>query len=573
MFQLIGLKKRGINMAITVMEALQIPVMKQTKLIAGLDGLDNNIKWVTVVEVIEDFNRLQDGEFLITTCFGLKESEEERLHFQKLLSMKKLSGIALYSGFYLQEIPEAFIQIANENGLPLIEIPIHINFSEITKAILEQLVNNQMQLMEYSLSIHQELTKLALGDQGLTAITETLSRLINGSVILFNSLYEITHCELKTDNVELIDQGTIIINSQEVPLKPYLEEIMVKAQPSGIGIQNLKLQFLPIIANQKNFGFIVTIKTCSQWGELDNIALEHAATVYAIEYLKKWAIQEMQLRLQGDFLEEILQQNFNSSTSSIDRGENMGFDITLNQAVLQIKINNSNSDTNNKITKEIVNQLIQIVQHVLEKKQRQFMIRHKLDSIILVCEIKEGDSLGARAYTLELADEIHSRWGQFFPEADLDIGIGKNYSDINKLSQSALEAKYALTFSKLLLKPQKIVHYDDLGMYHILIKMKESGMDLQELYEENLGQFLNPENDGMDSFLTLESYLIYNQSIKNTAAELFIHRHTLNYRLKQIKKKTGFDLDSADTRMKLLLAIMAFKLINYLEEPPTLKKS
>lgn len=548
-------------MAISIQEALQIPVMKQTRLIAGLDGLHNIIKWVTVVEVIEDISRFQEGEFLITTGFGLLESEEKRYHFQKLLSMNKLSGVAIYTGFYLQEIPESFVNIANEHALPLIEIPININFSEITKAILEQLVNNQMQLLEYSLNIHQELTKLTLGNQGHLVITQTLSRLINGSVVLCNSYYEITHSEINTEYVKVANQGIITIHADEVSLQPYLIHMTQEMQPTSLFIQGLKLQLFPIIANQVNYGFIIAIKDNDEWNKMDIIALEHAATVYAIEYLKQWAIEETQLRLQGDFLEEILQQNFESSPFSLERGRKMGFDLALNQAVLQIKFKNSLNNPKNIIPKETVNQLYQIVQQLLNKKNKQFIIRNKLDGIILLSEIEEDKPRNARHYTLELANEIQSHWDQFFPENPLIIGVGRNYYDINKLSQSAREADYALSFISLLLKPQAIVHYDDLGMYHILIKMKESGMDLQALYEENLGPLLLLDSKGADMILTLETYLTYNQSIQTTASELFIHRHTLKYRLNQFEKKTGYNLDSPDTRMKLLLSIMAYKFL------------
>ncbi|KRF60291.1 PucR family transcriptional regulator ligand-binding domain-containing protein [Peribacillus butanolivorans] len=119
-------------------------------------------KWVTIVAVIEDIYRLQDGEFLITTGFGLGENTEKRKEFEKLLSIGKLSGIAINTGFYLMEIPKSFITIANEFTLPLIEIPANINFSMITKELLVQIVNKQSQTFEYSLRIHQDITRLVL---------------------------------------------------------------------------------------------------------------------------------------------------------------------------------------------------------------------------------------------------------------------------------------------------------------------------------------------------------------------------------------------------------------------------
>ncbi len=67
----------------------------------------------------------------------------------------------------------------------------------------------------------------------------------------------------------------------------------------------------------------------------------------------------------------------------------------------------------------------------------------------------------------------------------------------------------------------------------------------------------------MDLITTLEAYLYFNQNIKNTAEDLYIHRHTLKYRLGQIEKKTGANLSSFEDCTKLYLAILAYKLVNY----------
>ena len=114
-------------MTITIREALQLPDMVQTRLIAGAGGLDNPIRWVTIVEVLEDTSRLQEGEFLITTGFGLTGNPMRLSSFIPSLAKQKLSGVAIHTGFYLREIPEAFIEMANRHQLPLIEIPTEIN--------------------------------------------------------------------------------------------------------------------------------------------------------------------------------------------------------------------------------------------------------------------------------------------------------------------------------------------------------------------------------------------------------------------------------------------------------------
>lgn len=537
-------------MGITIQEALKLPVMAQTSLVAGHQGLQNVIKWVTIVEVIEDITRLQEGEFLITTGFGLLESDEKRTRFLTLLSNRQLSGVAIYTGFYLEEIPESFIGAADDHALPLIEIPTNINFSMITKAILEQIVNKQMSMFEHSLNIHRELTNLVLEDRGIEPITRTLSHLIKASIILLNDDMDITDYHILHEDIVLHDRG-----------KEDLEWLKESLSIHSLHLaRNLKSMILPIIANGVNYGSIVTIKEQSEWKEMDQLAIEHAATVYAIEFLKRKAVKETEIRLTGDFLDDILHKNFKDPTLAIERGKKLGFDLTLNQAALRIKIDNPQHHWDHQSFTDSMDRLLQTVQNVCKKNNRQFLVRNKLDELLILAEVEPHESKTSKVTTLELAKLIEQEWMKASPLFSIRIGIGRNYHDIHLLSQSARESQYALNFGKLLLKPKNIVHYEDLGLYHLLVQMQEMGMNLQEFYEANIGPLTQMKRQGADLILTLETYLLNNQSMNNTAAELFIHRHTLKYRLNQIEKKTGLNINSADDRMKLQLAVMAYKL-------------
>src|SRR5699024_6551830 len=180
-------------MAISIQKALELPIMKDTSLVAGVGGIKNNIKWVTTVEIIEDIKRLQEGEFLITTGFGLLENKSQMKAFHDLITSQLLSGIAIYTSFYMKEIPASFINLANEHELPLIEIPTDINFSEITKVLLEQIVNNQMHLLEEAENVHRKLTNLILNDWSLNEVTTKLAKLTNATIVIYNELHEIIY--------------------------------------------------------------------------------------------------------------------------------------------------------------------------------------------------------------------------------------------------------------------------------------------------------------------------------------------------------------------------------------------
>ena len=54
----------------------------------------------------------------------------------------------------------------------------------------------------------------------------------------------------------------------------------------------------------------------------------------------------------------------------------------------------------------------------------------------------------------------------------------------------------------------------------------------------------------------MESYLRHSGSVKDTAEEMFIHRNTVNYKIKKIEELLQLDLSNLDNRIKLTMGLM-----------------
>ncbi|MGM8364062.1 PucR family transcriptional regulator [Virgibacillus sp. W0181] len=545
-------------MAIHISEALKLPVMKDTKLIAGHKGLNNTIKWVTIVEVLDDMHRLQDGEFLITTAFGMNENEDRLNEFYKLLTSNKLSGIAINTSFYMKEIPESFITAANKSGLPLIEIPTDINFSVITKGLLEQIVNNQMHLLEFSNTIHRKLTNLVLNNQGLTEITNTLAELTSATTLIYNDFYEVVHYTKQNIDVTFDKKPIVKLEDLKINIQKDLIQSSAEETTTHKKVGPYTMTIYPIIAKQACYGWVVIIKPTKQWKELDEIAVGHTATIYAIEFLKREAVEETKMRLQGDFLKDIFNRNFTNKDTIMEDGKMLGYDLSLKQAVFYFRFPKKNKDSKKRNDK-----LYHVLEQLLNQKNKQHLIQAKMDSLILLTNVTGETKRKIRTYCRQLAQEIHDQWSYFFPNDPLTIGIGKHYDNVVHLAKSAREARYAVSlFSLLQYREKNIIHYDDLGMYDLLLEMKDSGIDLSTIYMDCLENIIPTNNKSLDLIDTLDVYLKNNQSIQTAADQLYIHRHTLRYRLNQIEKRTGLNLKSADDRLKLQIGVMAYRLVH-----------
>lgn len=548
----------------TIEDALDLPIMKNTKLIAGHQGIHNPIRWVTIVEVLEDTNRLQQGEFLITTGFGLMEDEKKLNKFHELLKSKLLPGIAIYTDFYINKIPQSIIDIANEYDLPIIEIPSNINFSEITKAILEQITNKQLYLVSRASEMHRKLTELILNDQSLTEVTQMLAELTTSNIIIFNGFYEVIYenNEYFSDN-ELSRFKTLFTykDNEKIELSKKMILSVEKESPVHLTLGNIKFTLFPIIAKQACFGWILMIKPKDTWKELDGVAIEQTTTIYALEFLKQQAIDETQMRIKSNFLDDIFNRNYTDKQTVVEQGLKLNYNFSLNQSVFYIMLKNHlNTDT------IILDRLYTLVAQLLTQKNKQYLLQTKMKSLVFLTNIIGKNPVEKYNHCVSLANAISKEWNYFFPDKPIVIGIGHTYSDVDSLKNSAQEAQYAAELNELVDTDNSINHYKDLGMYDLLITIKKSQIDLETIYSDCISPLINNNENKIDLIETLDVYFKNNQSIQDSAENLFIHRHTLRYRLNQIEERTGLNIRESDDQLKLQLSVMAFKLDKLLKK-------
>lgn len=113
-------------------------------------------------------------------------------------------------------------------------------------------------------------------------------------------------------------------------------------------------------------------------------------------------------------------------------------------------------------------------------------------------------------------------------------GIGKIKDTFETLQESKMEAEKALLVGKI--NQQSIVPYDEIGIYQVLLEVKNKKI-LENIYYEKLGKLdLLPAEEKEMYFDTLRKYIECNGSIQKIAERSYLHRNTVNYRMKKIKE-------------------------------------
>jgi sugar diacid utilization regulator len=161
----------------------------------------------------------------------------------------------------------------------------------------------------------------------------------------------------------------------------------------------------------------------------------------------------------------------------------------------------------------------------------------------------------ARHFVRQLHDEAVSRSGA--AKARVRAGIGGYHPGLHGISRSYLEAQQAIETGRKL-RPDAVVHGHDEVIPQLVLA--QNPQLAERFVDHNLGRLLNERLRNKEQLLdTLEAYLS-NGSVKDAAAMLNLHRHTVLYRLEKLRELLG-DLDSPATRLRLQLALDLRKLL------------
>ena len=101
----------------TIKDLFKISIFQDAQLIAGKDGINNEITWFNLMEIIDVVSSLEKGEFLITTGYKLDDINFSKNIIYKLKECG-LSGMGVQPGYYIDKIPQHIIKV----DFPIINI-------------------------------------------------------------------------------------------------------------------------------------------------------------------------------------------------------------------------------------------------------------------------------------------------------------------------------------------------------------------------------------------------------------------------------------------------------------------
>lgn len=314
----------------------------------------------------------------------------------------------------------------------------------------------------------------------------------------------------------------------------------------------------PIVIGQDVLGFVSTIKTFENFTELDRLTLDHAASIFAIKMMQTRAVAEVETRLSGNLVKDLIAGNFNTEMDIIERSNYLGYNISQPHSVMIINLENLTSvieHLKRDQTKIIrfKERICDAVNKALNNCNRQGIVADDSNNNIIVFI-----SLGANTASskiIEVAKSIRERFNQQFPQINISIGIGRICHALRDFPLSYQEAQRALKVMKGLNQSNTVISFDSLGTYGLLFHAADQ-KDLLAFMKEQLGKLLEYDVKYQTELVeTLNLYFSYDGNIKKAAIAAAVTPSGFRYRLRKICEVGNFDFKDPNKRFDLQMAL------------------
>ena len=550
------------DMAIYVKDLLMEEEMNGARLISGEEGLDNEIKGVTIIEAPDIVKWINGGEVLLTGLYAFRScSMEDFKNYIDELVKKKISALILKRGKPVEgaeDKVEYLIQFSRKHTIPILEVPFEISFRDVMSRLMERLFNEEVTRLKYFKTTHDNFSALVLGSESIGVaidqILDVLAKLIRNPVAAFNRQLD---CIGASEGAE----RSLEIQKDAQSYEPgvYSNYEYLRQQ-----IENRQQYIVKVKLNLRERLYLVITEEEDSFDVMDAIATESAIWALQFELVRQYSVTELEKKFQNDIMHNILNGKIDSISELQKNTSLLGVPINGSFRVIVFGLKGEDRDKRDFKSKISDTNLLS---DAIACQMINVKIYNDLDRIVVVKEVnKEQTQEEYRQEIREIVDKVQAYVSRQDKELQVKAGVGKVVEGVINLPDSFKEANEAFTFVDIAGEisedgNSQVTLFSDLGIFKLLCQLDNPELLLEYVPEglQKLYNYKKPQRD--DLLITLKTYLDRNLNLSKTAQDLFVHYKTASYRIEKIAKITGVDFDNANEVLAFRIGLVVYKMI------------
>lgn len=424
---------------------------------------------------------------------------------------------------------------------------------ELNKAY--QRIEKQKEDLQNVLKINGKLSNVLVQGGGLSSIVRVLGESLYTGVIFEDKYLNMIASFGNVEGHEIIN---FMIHSEEKKV-PWVHELKGKKKtveliiPEQYSRGHVRL-ISPILLKNEIFGYLSLVKKQGSFNEMENLTLERAANICAIQILQERSIIEAEQRIKGEFINELLLESSNKE-SLLYQMNVMGYNLENPYYVFVFNIKptwDQMHETEHdwmELRKEMGNLLL----NHLNLYEKKCLVSTRLDQIIgiIPADLLNENKLQPVSFGELLVNILRSRYGNF----KINLGISTLTKGIDEFRSRYEEANKSAELAYSSNKKKNVIAFDELGFLGILLHAGD-GRQLENFAMKLLGDLVNYDKENNTELLKTMYVFLENQgNIHQSSHELNISVGGLRYRLKRVQEISHINIQKDDDLFDIHLAL------------------
>lgn len=528
----------------TLREVWRLALPGGTRLVAGQDELERRVLWARRMGTRPPLFGALETEELVLLSLAEAQRVDERLSLLQIVPA--LAELGAAGAGVVGSISQEAASAAARFGLPLFLLPPLCDLREVERSVIRLIVEREAQLDRRGRQIYRQLAQLSLAQKGPGAIVGALSELTGKAAFLQDSAGRIVEQGWPSgEEATLHDHPPERVREAiEADLGllswPSDEQLDDRAPPTTdrqMANMSLARCVAGVVVEGRLGGYVSIVGPQGELHDFDRLAVERGALVCAVELAKQRAVSLAEDRLRGEFVDALLSGPLPDRSWLEQRARELGYDLEGLQTVLAFGL----------AVPSRRGRVARLLRLAAQQAGLPALLGVHPEEIIVLCA---GDSS-----TRVLAEEVcHDVEG-------LLAGEGRAGPGVEGARASYHQAQEALALVRQVPAWGPVLPFSDLGALRLLCDLRDSA-ELASFCQEQLGALLTYDQaHGTELVSTLRAFFVHHGNISRTAETLHLHRNSLIYRLERITQLAAIDLQDAETRFALQLALKLLPLL------------
>lgn len=545
----------------TIEDVFRLALPQKSELLTGEELLGRPVSWACSLRPSPPaFPKLDGNELALIDMNDLRKLDPKMQLDRVVRSLEgaRVAAIAVQGAF-----AESAVAAAQASRMAFFHLPDNVPLVQVERAVIRLIVDRAGYIAQRSSELQRELNQIALDGGGLEKIAHRLHQFAQQPILILKEDGSLAGSAGVTTATEKTWNQILAAIPNIMSLRSWAVSTPERAKHAGNGHEAGVLPLtssinvggqtfretvaMPISANEGIRGYCLLLRpgsgqsSGSPAGEVsavEEISVIQGAAAAALEWAKQNAIGIAEDRMRATFVDELLASEVADEQAWIQRGASLNYDLTRPHVAWVIDARN------------IPNWPAPLLRY-LESLNVHAPYSRREEGLLLFWPIdnaKSGRELKA------VAADFFNHVTQRNPQASLVIGIGRPAPGPADWIHSRQQARESWRLGKEW-KGAPVTYFGDLGLYQLLTALG-SNPEAARFFRKTLGRLIShDDNKNAELVETLEAFFACHGNLSQTANRLHIHRNTLTYRLERIAAITQLDLDDADARFSLQLAL------------------